>query len=129
GVFTFKSQAEEVVLYATVVDEKGRIVTDLPKSAFTVYENGVPQPITHLERKDVPVGLGIVIDNSGSMREKRDKVNIAAVDLVKGSNPDDRVFVVNFNDDYFLDQELTGDVRKLQEALENIVQRGGTALY
>jgi Ca-activated chloride channel family protein len=129
GAYVFKTQVEEVVLYATVVDEKGHIVTDLPKSAFTVYENNIPQPITHLERKDVPVGLGIVIDNSGSMREKREKVNIAAVDLVKASNPDDRVFVVNFNDDYYLDQEFTSSIPKLQEALENIVQRGGTALY
>jgi len=98
GQYVFHSQVEEVVLYATVVDEKGRIVTSLDKNSFTVFENGVPQQIKLVQRKDVPVGLGIVIDNSGSMREKRDKVNIAAVDLVKSSNPDDKIFVVNFNE-------------------------------
>jgi Ca-activated chloride channel family protein len=129
GTYHFIVETEEKVLYATVVDEKGRVVTDLDKNAFTVFENGVPQQIKLVQRKDVPVGLGIVIDNSGSMREKRDKVNIAALDLVKSSNPDDKVFVVNFNEEYYLDQEFTGSIPKLQEALENIVQRGGTALY
>ena len=129
GQYVFHSQVEEVVLYATVVDEKGRIVTSLDKNSFTVFENGVPQQIKLVQRKDVPVGLGIVIDNSGSMREKRDKVNIAAVDLVKSSNPDDKIFVVNFNEELYIDQDFTNSIPQMQQALENIVQRGGTALY
>jgi Ca-activated chloride channel family protein len=129
GIYVFRTETEEKVLYATVVDEKGRVVTDLDKTAFTVFENGVPQQIKLVQRKDVPVGLGIVIDNSGSMREKRDKVNIAALDLVKASNPDDQVFIVNFNEELYIDQEFTSSIPKMQEALENIVQRGGTALY
>jgi Ca-activated chloride channel homolog len=63
------------------------------------------------------------------MREKRDAVNKAAIDLVKASNPDDQVFVVNFNDEYYLDQEFTSDLKKLQAALEHVEARGGTALY
>jgi VWFA-related protein len=73
--------------------------------------------------------MGIVIDNSGSMREKRDKVNKAALNLVRASNPDDQVFVVNFNDEYYLDQDFTGNIKKLSEALEKVEARGGTALY
>ncbi len=73
--------------------------------------------------------MGIVIDNSGSMREKRDKVNQAALNLVRSSNPQDQVFVVNFNDEYYLDQEFTSDINKLREALEKVEARGGTALY
>jgi VWFA-related protein len=73
--------------------------------------------------------MGIVIDNSGSMREKRAKVNQAALNLVRSSNPQDEVFVVNFNDEYYLDQDFTSDLLKLKEALEKIDAKGGTALY
>jgi Ca-activated chloride channel homolog len=73
--------------------------------------------------------MGIVIDNSGSMREKRVKVNQAALNLVRASNPQDEVFVVNFSDEFYLDQPFTSDIKKLKEALEKIDARGGTALY
>jgi VWFA-related protein len=129
GQFVIHTQVEEVVLHATVVDEKGRLVTDLPKTAFTVYENGKVQQITHFQREDVPVALGILIDNSGSMRDKRQKVNQAAINLVKSSNPEDKVFVVNFNEEFYLDQDFTGSIPKLREALEKIDSRGGTAMY
>ena len=68
--------------------------------------------------------MGIVIDNSGSMREKRDKVNKAALNLVRSSNPQDQVFVVNFNDEYYLDQDFTSNINKLREALEKVETRG-----
>ena len=73
--------------------------------------------------------MGIVVDNSGSMREKRQKVNAAALNLVRASNPNDEVFVVNFNDEYYLDQDFTANINKLKVALEKIEARGGTALY
>ena len=129
GVFVFKKEVEEVVLHATVVDDKQHLITNLDKAAFTVFENNQPQTITSFRHEDIPVAMGIVIDNSGSMREKRDKVNKAAINLVKSSNPSDQVFVVNFNDEYFLDQDFTGDIKKLNEALEKVETRGGTALY
>ena len=127
--FVFHAEAQEVTLHATVVDEKNHLVTNLTKPDFTVYENDQPQQIRSFRREDFPVAIGIVIDNSGSMREKREKVNKAAVNLVRASNPDDRVFVVNFNDEYYLDQDFTSDVSKLQTALEHVEARGGTALY
>lgn len=127
--FVFHAEAQEVTLHATVVDEKNHLVTNLTKPDFTVYENGQPQQIRSFHREDFPVAIGIVIDNSGSMREKREKVNKAAVNLVRASNPNDQVFVVNFNDEYYLDQDFTSDVGKLQTALEHVEARGGTALY
>lgn len=129
GTFVFKAEAREVILHATVVDEKNRLVTTLDKPDFTVFENGQQQQIRLFKREDYPVAMGIVIDNSGSMREKRDEVNKAALNLVRSSNPDDQVFVVNFSDEYFLDQEFTSDIKKLREALEHVESRGGTALY
>jgi len=118
-----------VVLHATVVDDKQRMVTSLDKPDFTVLEDGRPQNIVSFRHEDIPVALGIVIDNSGSMREKRDKVNKAAINLVKASNPQDQVFIVNFNDEYYLDQDFTADIGKMREALEKVDTRGGTALY
>src|SRR5579864_826434 len=129
GVFVFRKDVDEVVLHATVVDDKQHIVTDLDRNAFTVFEDGKPQSIISFHHQDIPVAMGIVIDNSGSMREKRNKVNQAALNLVRSSNPKDEVFVVNFNDEYYLDQDFTNDLLKLKEALEKIDARGGTALY
>jgi Ca-activated chloride channel homolog len=129
GGFVFHAEAREVTLHATVVDDRNHLVNNLDKTDFTVFENDKPQQITHFHQEDFPVAIGIVIDNSGSMREKRDAVNKAAINLVRASNPDDQVFVVNFNDEYYLDQEFTGDIKKLQVALEHVEARGGTALY
>jgi Ca-activated chloride channel homolog len=129
GVFVFRKEVEEVTLNATVVDDKNRLITNLDRSAFSVFENNQPQQISSFRREDYPVAMGIVIDNSGSMREKRDQVNRAALNLVRSSNPQDQVFVVNFNDEYYLDQEFTSDIKKLQAALEKVEARGGTALY
>jgi len=116
-------------LTATVVDDKQRIVTDLDRNAFSVFEDGKQQDIISFHHEDIPVAMGIVIDNSGSMREKRAKVNQAALNLVRSSNPQDEVFVVNFNDEYYLDQDFTNDLLKLKDALEKIDAKGGTALY
>jgi Ca-activated chloride channel family protein len=129
GTFVIRKNVDEVLLHATVVDDRQRIVTDLDKSAFTVFEDGKPQTIISFHHEDIPVAMGIVIDNSGSMREKRTKVNQAALNLVRSSNPQDEVFVVNFNDEYYLDQDFTNDLLKLKEALEKIDAKGGTALY
>jgi len=129
GVFIFKKKVEEVVLHATVVDQKQHLVTDLDRAAFTVFEDGRPQQLTSFRREDIPVALGIIIDNSGSMRDKRAAVNQAAINLVRASNPQDEVFLVNFNDESYLDQDFTSDVNKLKEGLEHIESRGGTALY
>jgi Mg-chelatase subunit ChlD len=119
GTFVFHSDVQEVVLHATVVDDKQRIITNLEQNAFTVFEDGKPQIIKSFHHEDIPISLGIVIDNSGSMREKRAKVAKAALNLVKASNPSDEVFVVNFSDEYYLDQPFTSKYET----------RGGTALY
>jgi Ca-activated chloride channel homolog len=129
GTFVIRKDVDEVLLHATVVDDRQRIVTDLDKNAFTIFEDGKQQSILSFRHEDIPVAMGIVIDNSGSMREKRSKVNQAALNLVRSSNPQDEVFVVNFNDEYYLDQDFTNDLLKLKEALEKIDAKGGTALY
>jgi len=128
-IFVFRKEVDEVTLHATVVDDKNHLVTDLVRADFTVYEDGQPQKVTSFRREDIPVAMGIVIDNSGSMRDKRQAVNAAAINFVKSSNPQDKVFIVNFNEDFFLDQDYTASIPKLKDALERIEARGGTALY
>ena len=129
----FRTDARVVVCHATVVDKSGHLVTDLPQSAFTVYENGVQQTIKTFRREDVPVSIGLIIDNSGSMRDKRKKVEAAALDLVQASNKEDEVFVVNFNDAAWLDlpgeKDFTNDVEEMKQALARIDSRGGTAMF
>jgi len=129
GGFVYRQQVEEVTLPVTVVDRQHRIVTDLGQRDFTVYEDGQPQPITLFRREDVPVSIGILVDNSGSMRTKRNAVTKAVVNLVQASNPNDEVFIVNFNDEPFLDQDFTNNVAQMREALDRVDTRGGTALY
>jgi Ca-activated chloride channel family protein len=128
-VFVFKTQVREVILHATVVDEQRRLVTNLDRPAFTAFENGVPQATTSFHREDVPVAMGIVVDNSGSMRENRDKVNQAVLNLIRAGNPQDQTFVVNFSGDSYLDQDFTSNVDLLQQALQKISTLGSTALY
>ncbi len=124
----FRSDTRLVVLHASVVDKGGHLLTDLKKDAFKVYEGKVEQPIKKITREDVPISLGLVIDNSGSMRDKRKKVEAAALAMVKASNPRDEVTIINFNDQAFQDVEFTGDVKKMEEGLARIDSRGGTAM-
>jgi VWFA-related protein len=132
GPAIFHSDTRLVVCHTTVLDKSGHLVTTLAQDAFTVYENGVQQPIKYFRREDVPVSMGLIIDNSGSMRDKRTKVEAAALALVKDSNPEDEVFIVNFNDEAFLDlphgKLFTSDIKEMEEALTRIDSRGGTAM-
>jgi Ca-activated chloride channel family protein len=127
--YTFRRDVEEVVLNATVLDDNNHLVNDLKQDDFHVFEDGTPQTITSFQHQDIPVSMGILVDNSGSMRDKRAAVNSAALDLVKASNPEDEAFVVNFSDEAFIDQDFTSDLKKLRDGLAHIDSKGGTALY
>jgi Ca-activated chloride channel homolog len=127
--YTFRSQVNEVTLSATVLDARRHLVTNLAPTNFAVYEDNQPQKITSFKREDIPVSIGIVVDNSGSMRTKRAAVTKAVLNLIQASNPQDEVFVVNFNDDPYLDQDFTNKLGALHEALDRVDSRGGTALY
>lgn len=129
GGYVLRRDVEEVVLNATVLDENNHLVTTLTKGDFRVTEDGVQQTIASFQHQDVPVSMGLLVDNSGSMYKKRPAVNAAALDLVKASNPQDEAFVVNFADEPYLDQDFTADVNKLRDGLSHIESKGGTALY
>jgi len=129
GGFVLRVRSDEVTLQATVVDPKSRLITNLGRDSFTVYEDNQQQQITSFRREDIPVSIGIVVDNSGSMRTKRNAVTKAVLNLVQASNPKDEVFIVNFNDEPYLDQDFTNNVSLMREALDRVDSRSGTALY
>ena len=122
-----------VVLPVTVTDRKGAFVSDLPQQDFRVYETGRLQQITSFEPEDVPVTVGLVVDNSGSMGPKRTAVIAASLAFVRSSNSQDQMFVVNFNQAVSLglpeSLPFTSDQQQLREALAKNPPAGNTALY
>lgn len=127
-VAQFSAETRLVVLHASVSDKKGHLVSNLQEKNFKVFENGVQQPIKVFKHEDVPVSMGLLIDDSGSMRDKRSRVEAAALAMVRASNPQDEVFVVNFNDEAYLDVPFTSDVKRMEQGLARIDSRGGTAM-
>jgi Ca-activated chloride channel homolog len=120
-----------VVLHVTVTDDRGQTIDNLSGRNFRVFEDKIEQKVSLFSHDDIPLTMGLVVDNSGSMREKRAQVSAAAMTFVKTSNPQDEEFVVNFNDEYYLDTDgdFTSDQQNLQDALARIDSRGSTALY
>jgi VWFA-related protein len=129
GRYTLHEDAYEVRLNVSVFDQSGRSIQNLDKDAFRVYEDGVPQTIASFRHEDLPVSLGILIDSSGSMYDKRAAVDQTSLDLVKLSNPEDEAFLVDFSWEAFIDQDFTSDIGKLQQGLSYIKSSGGTAIY
>jgi Ca-activated chloride channel homolog len=124
----FRSETRLVVVHATVRNARGELVTTLGRGAFAVYEDGKRQPITLFRNDDIPVSLGLLIDNSGSMRTLRSKVEAAALALVRESNPQDEVFVLNFNDKTRVDVPFTSNVGVLEAGIARVDSIGGTAM-
>jgi len=127
--YTIGVNVDLVVVHTTVLDKSGHFISGLKKEDFRIYEDGIGQTINLFSQEDVPVSLGIVIDTSGSMRNKIDNVNRAALAFIKASNPEDEVFLIGFNDQVELLEDYTSDLEEIADALDNIVVSGGTALY
>ena len=125
---TFHADTRLVVLHVTVTNGHGERVTNLDRGSFVVFEDGRSQPITFFRNDDVPTSLGLVIDNSGSMRSVRLRVEAAALAFVRASNPLDEVFVLNFADTPRIDVPFTNDVRVLEAGVARVDAIGGTAM-
>ena len=126
--YVLHTDVEEVVLNCTVLDGN-KLVPNLNRDDFEILEDGVKQTLISFQHTDLPVSIGLVVDNSGSMSRKRPSVNKSTLDLIQASNPDDEAFVVNFSDEAFIDQEFTTNVNRLRDGLSHIESHGGTALY
>lgn len=125
----FRTEVEQIVLYASVYDKDSTLVADLEKEDFTIFEDRIQQEITYFGRDDVPSTLGVVIDSSGSMRDKFDLVNEATRLFLSKNNPENELFFVAFKDEVRLEQNFTRDVEDIYDALDNVIISGGTALY
>jgi Ca-activated chloride channel family protein len=129
GIYIYRTNVDEVLLDCTVINQKGETVNDLKQKDFKVWENGAPQTINSVEHEDAPVSIGILVDNSGSMRDKREAVNAAAYKFLLDSNHGDEAFVVNFNQRAYLDQGFTTSLTALDRGLSHFDSKGYTALY
>ena len=118
-----------ITLAVAVTDKDHHPVADLKTQDFAVYEDDQPQQIASVDRAGVPACIGLVVDNSGSMRNQRTAMIQALMKLVEAGNPSDRIFVVNFNDEAFLDQDFTTNHGLIEASLIRPAPRGGTALY
>lgn len=129
----FKMDVRRVVLYVTVREGKAQFIGDLGEQNFTVLEDGVPQQILSFSRDDVPVAIGLLVDNSQSMFNKREQVVAAAKAFVRASNPEDEMFILHFNEQLRFglpdDTPYTGDRALLDQAIDSMRLNGRTALY
>jgi Ca-activated chloride channel homolog len=127
--YTIGVSVDLVVMHTSVNDKNGRFVGGLKKENFTVFEDNIQQNITSFSQEDVPVSLGILIDLSGSMRNKIEQVNKAALAFIRASNSQDQVFLIGFNEQVELIQDYTSDIDEISDDLDNTIVAGGTALY
>ena len=131
--FILTAHAELVLLDVSVKEVKGGYVSNLKKENFQVYENGKLQTISQFSNEDTPITVGLVIDDSRSMRPKREEVVNSAVAFIDASNPSDEMFVTHFNDRVRrglpAGTNFTGDQNLLRLALWNSPAEGMTSLY
>jgi len=131
--FTLRTTSRLVLLDVSVKDSKGGFVSGLTQDQFKVYEDGKPQVISQFSNSDVPVTVGIVVDESGSMRRKRPEVLTAALEFIHASNPQDEMFVVNFNERARRGLPdlvpFSDNINQLRAALWQGDPEGRTALY
>lgn len=131
--FRISVEVDLVVLQATVRDREGHTVMELGQRNFEVFEDGRLQPIRLFRHEDTPVTVGLVIDHSGSMREKLADVTAGAQAFVRSSNPNDQIFVVNFNETVSLGlpigMRFSDNAGQLGAAIWGAPANGTTALY
>jgi len=131
--YTIRENVDFVVLHPTVQDRRGSLVSGLSKDDFQVYEDGVLQQIKYFSHEDIPVTVGLVVDNSGSMGQKRPEVIAAALAFARSSNPEDQMFAITFNERVSFglpdSTPFTDKADHLEIALSRIAADGMTALY
>ena len=117
-----------VLIPVVVTDSRGRVVTGLERENFELLEDKVEQEIAQFSSDDVPVSVGIVFDDSGSMGDKLQTSQQAVAQFLKTANPDDEFFLIEFNDRPELTVPFTSESEKLQNRLMFTRAKGRTAL-
>jgi Ca-activated chloride channel family protein len=131
--YTYSVNVGLVVLPVSVTDRHGDVISGLKAKNFEVFEDGVPQTIQLFDSSDIPVAMGLVIDNSASMAAKHSEVVLSALALVRDSNPEDQIFVIHFNEHVVFalnsSTPFTGNLKDLWDAVTEARAQGKTALY
>ncbi|HEX9636048.1 MAG TPA: VWA domain-containing protein [Acidobacteriota bacterium] len=130
-VLQLRQRVTEVQLNATVIDSKGRFITDLTREDFVVLEDGKPQPIATFKRENLPLVVVLCLDSSGSMLQgdRLEKAQEAAARFVVKTRQEDRLALVDFNHRVYLLQEFTADTVRLTRAVQSTFAEGGTAIH
>jgi len=125
----FRALVDQVVVYASVYDADGALVTGLTADDFQVFEDRIEQEILTFERTEVPSTIGLVLDTSGSMRRKMALVEEALYLFLDQTNPDHELFLIRFDDEVELEEDFTREFDDIRDAIGNVIVKGGTALY
>src|SRR6266705_1821154 len=129
SIFKLNVNVDLTEVHVNVTDEKDRPVGNLNKEHFRVFENQREQNVSVFKHEDIPVSLGLVIDNSRSMEPRKQRLDAAALAFVRKSNPEDETFVVHFDDTARLDRDFTNSIPLLEETLDGVKPYGQTAIY
>src|SRR5262245_40542467 len=128
-VFKLNVNVDLTEVHVTVTDENDRPVGNLKKENFRLFEDRSEQNITVFKHEDIPVSLGLVIDNSRSIEPRKQRLDAAAVSFVRKGNPDDETFIVHFDDTVKLNRDFTDSIPLLEDTLAAMKPFGQTAIY
>ena len=129
GTPRFRAEVDQVVVYVSVYGDDDQLVPGLKEEEFTLYEDRLEQELAGFVQTDVPSSIGIVLDSSGSMRNKMGMVEEAIDLFLDQNNPENELFFVRFDDEVELEEDFTQEVDDIRDAIGNVVVKGGTALY
>jgi len=127
--FSNIEEVNRVILWISATDKQDNYITDLQRDEFQVYENDVEQKIIDFYAETRTITMAILIDTSGSMRDKIREVHNAAGSFVKTLREIDQALVIDFDDNVFLIQDLTNDHEALREAITSTEPLGATSLF
>src|SRR5215468_7654593 len=128
-VFKLNVNVDLTEVHVNVTDEKDHPIGNLKKDNFRIFEDRMEQKISVFKHEDLPISLGLVIDNSRSMEPRKERMDAAALSFVRKSNPEDETFIIHFDDTARLDRDFTDSIPLLERALAGVRPYGQTAIY
>lgn len=128
GLHIIRTDTRLVLVPVSVTDQMQRVVTGLSRDNFEVFEDKTPQTIHYFSSEDVPVSLGIILDVSGSMADKMDRLREAVNQFCDSANPQDEFFMIVFSDEPRLATDFTTNPEELKKELVFTQPKGRTSL-
>src|SRR5207249_5453335 len=129
NTFKLNVNVDLTEVHVNVTDEKDRPVGNLKQENFRIFEDRTEQKIAVFKHEDIPVSLGLVIDNSRSIEPRKQRLDAAALSFVRKGNAEDETFIVHFDDTARLDRDFTDSIPLLEETLAGVKPFGQTAIY